>query len=80
MSKIIVSLGNTINLGNYENLKLFVGVEKEVPNETVEDKTAFLEETKVLFEMANKAIELQKNEINEESKVVKFNTPTIRGF
>ncbi len=76
-SKITVSLGETINLGNYENLKLFVAIEKEVPNETVEDKTAFLAETKALFEMANKAIELQKDETPEESKTVKFN---IRGF
>ena len=49
MSKIVVSLGETINTGNYSNLKLFVSIEKDVETETIEDKYTFLAETKATF-------------------------------
>ncbi|KUK76975.1 MAG: hypothetical protein XD93_0612 [candidate division WS6 bacterium 34_10] len=81
MSKIVVSLGETINTGNYSNLKLFVSIEKDVETETVEDKYAFLAETKALFDLANEAIEKQKEGTTDTTMFMENSKySTVRGF
>jgi hypothetical protein len=79
MNKITVGLGETINTGNYENIKLYVSIEKEV--DSVEEGDAFLAETKALFELANKAIEQQKQGIDEAISEKNSTKPSyVRGF
>jgi|GEM_PF-4215045 len=81
MSKIVVSLGETINTGNYSNLKLFVSIEKDVDTEVVEDKQVFLAETKALFDLANEAIEKQKEDTIDNTVFMERSSPsTVRGF
>jgi len=81
MSKIVVSLGETINTGNYSNIKVFVSIEKDVDTEIVEDRQAFIAETKALFDLANEAIEEQKEDIIDNTVFMERSSPsTVRGF
>jgi len=63
MSKIIIGISETINTGNYENVKLYVSIEKDVTTEIIDDAYSLTEETKNLFKKATDALNLQKSEI-----------------
>lgn len=63
MSKIIIGISETINTGNYENIKLYVSIEKDVTTEIIDDAYSLTEETKILFKKAVDALNNQKSEI-----------------
>ena len=44
MVKVSLHLGKTYNLGNYESLRIDVGLEKDVPEITQEEKDKIYEE------------------------------------
>ena len=68
MERIKISLGKTFNLGNFESLRIDVGLEKDVEKATSKLKQELYVETMALL----KAAALKANEENSKLKICSF--------
>ncbi|MFA5759390.1 MAG: hypothetical protein WC942_08575 [Clostridia bacterium] len=60
MSKIVVGYGETVATRPFENKKFYISVEKEIPDDIIENEQEFINEANILYEQLKSAINEQK--------------------
>jgi len=77
MAKITISYGETINTGNFENIKLNIEVETSLDDSILDNQFELNRKVEELYTKAIKALDNQKQKLEESVEKTNI-TPEIR--